>query len=220
MKSNRSVLALSTAILVVTSLTGVTSALAQKPAAIPPSLVTPDKVETRIGPLEYKDGAPNAATVREGLRHPRFHPRRGGVYEQLLRCICVCDSRGFPMASGLKDNTVVIFSDLMDSNSLFLTANCDTVYNARGPRPDQGTDWSSKCRRCNSAPSTTCGSAGSSISARPDQIAAKVANISSCRRAMTARCRIAASLSGARKPHACSLCSARLHGEQRPEAHR
>ena len=29
---------------------------------------------------------------------------------------------------GAKENTVVIFSELMDSNSLFLTANADTVY--------------------------------------------------------------------------------------------
>jgi len=29
---------------------------------------------------------------------------------------------------GVKDNEVVVFSDLMDSKSLFLTANADTVY--------------------------------------------------------------------------------------------
>jgi hypothetical protein len=30
---------------------------------------------------------------------------------------------------GAEDNTVVIFSELMDANSLFLTANADTIYN-------------------------------------------------------------------------------------------
>jgi hypothetical protein len=29
---------------------------------------------------------------------------------------------------GAKDNSIAIFSELMDSNSLFLTANADTVY--------------------------------------------------------------------------------------------
>ena len=29
---------------------------------------------------------------------------------------------------GVKDNEVIIFSELMDAKSLFLTANCDTVY--------------------------------------------------------------------------------------------
>jgi hypothetical protein len=32
-------------------------------ADIPPQITTPDKVETRIGTLEFKDGAPSAATV-------------------------------------------------------------------------------------------------------------------------------------------------------------
>src|SRR5690242_5468524 len=30
---------------------------------VPSFLTTPDKVDSRIGPLEFKDGAPNAATV-------------------------------------------------------------------------------------------------------------------------------------------------------------
>ena len=32
-------------------------------AEIPPSLTTPDKVESSIGTLEYKDGAPSKETV-------------------------------------------------------------------------------------------------------------------------------------------------------------
>ena len=42
-------------------------AAAQTPPAIPQFLVTPDKVETRIGPLEFKDGAPSAATAEKVL---------------------------------------------------------------------------------------------------------------------------------------------------------
>ena len=38
-------------------------AAAQTAPAIPPSISTPDKVETRIGTLEFKDGVPNAATA-------------------------------------------------------------------------------------------------------------------------------------------------------------
>jgi Protein of unknown function (DUF1254)/Family of unknown function (DUF5681) len=36
--------------------------------------------------------------------------------------------KGF-QSIGAEDNSVVIFSELMDSNSLFLTANADTIYN-------------------------------------------------------------------------------------------
>ena len=39
------------------------------------SLSAPDKIETSIGTLEFKDGAPSAATAAEGLRHTRLHPR-------------------------------------------------------------------------------------------------------------------------------------------------
>src|SRR4030095_14015045 len=35
--------------------------------------------------------------------------------------------KGF-LAAGVKDNEIMIFSKLMDANSLFLTANADTVY--------------------------------------------------------------------------------------------
>ena len=38
-------------------------ASAQTVPAIPPSLMTPDKVETRIGTLDFKDGAPSKSTL-------------------------------------------------------------------------------------------------------------------------------------------------------------
>jgi hypothetical protein len=38
-------------------------AAAQTAPAIPPSITTPDKVESSIGRLEYKDGAPSKETV-------------------------------------------------------------------------------------------------------------------------------------------------------------
>ena len=38
-------------------------AAAQTAPAIPPSITTPDKVESSIGTLEYKDGAPSKETV-------------------------------------------------------------------------------------------------------------------------------------------------------------
>ena len=39
-------------------------ALAQATTAIPPSITTPDKVETRLGTLDFKDGMPSPATWR------------------------------------------------------------------------------------------------------------------------------------------------------------
>jgi hypothetical protein len=103
-------------------------AVAQTPSGIPPAITTPDKVETRIGTLEFKDGAPSAATaekVLDSLDYIRgvdaFMNSFSGVSAYAIR-------KGF-QSIGAEDNTVVIFSDLMDSNSLFLTANADTIYN-------------------------------------------------------------------------------------------
>jgi hypothetical protein len=36
---------------------------AQSPTQIPPSITTPDKVDSRLGTLEFKDGAPSKATL-------------------------------------------------------------------------------------------------------------------------------------------------------------
>ena len=100
---------------------------AQTTTAIPPALITPDSVETRIGKLQFKDGAPTLETaekVRETLDFTRgldaFLNSYGGASAYGWRT-------GF-LSLGAEDNTVVIFPELMDSKSLFLTGNADTVY--------------------------------------------------------------------------------------------
>jgi hypothetical protein len=44
---------------------GTETVVAQATAEIPPILITPDKLESRIGTLEFKDGAPSAETVQK-----------------------------------------------------------------------------------------------------------------------------------------------------------
>lgn len=102
------------------------TASAQK-MTTPPEITTPDKVETSIGTLEFRDGAPSAATikkVRDNLDYVRgvdaFMNSISGVSAYAMR-------KGF-QSIGAEDNTVVIYSELMDSNSLFLTPNADTIY--------------------------------------------------------------------------------------------
>jgi hypothetical protein len=102
-------------------------AAAQTAPAIPPILVTPDTVDTRIGKLEFKDGAPSADTaarIYDALDFTRgldaFLNSYGGASAYAIR-------KGF-LDIGATDNSIVIFSELMDSKSLFLTANADTVY--------------------------------------------------------------------------------------------
>jgi hypothetical protein len=91
------------------------------------SISTPDRVESRLGTLEFDDGAPSettAALLYDNLDFQHgvqaFLGALGGASLSALR-------RGF-QSVGANDGSFVLFSDLMDSESLFLTANCDTIY--------------------------------------------------------------------------------------------
>jgi hypothetical protein len=58
-------------------------AWSQTSAEVPPSLITPDKVETRLGTLDFKNGAPSAETVAKDLRQSRLHACLRRVREHL-----------------------------------------------------------------------------------------------------------------------------------------
>ena len=92
------------------------------------SISTPDTVETSIGTLKYLDGAPYPETAEK-------------VYDY-LDTMRACDAfmKGMPGASVLgliegahsigavQAHEVMIFDELMDTKSLFLTGNSSTVY--------------------------------------------------------------------------------------------
>ena len=100
---------------------------AQPPAAIPSSLITPDKVETRIGTLDFKDGAPSAATLDKVYDNLLFTHAFNAFVNTYQGVNQAAMHRGL-LAAGVKDNEMMIWSELMDAKSLFLTANADTVY--------------------------------------------------------------------------------------------
>jgi hypothetical protein len=100
---------------------------AQAGSAIPPSLVTPDKVESRNGRLEFKDGAPSKATIDKVYDQIDF-AHAYDVFMNNMDGVSIATLRKGMQSVGVKDNEVIVFSDLMDSKSLFLTANADTVY--------------------------------------------------------------------------------------------
>ncbi|MEN0007136.1 DUF1254 domain-containing protein, partial [Flavobacterium nitrogenifigens] len=91
------------------------------------TISTPNKVSTKLGSLTFKDGIPDAASAQK-------------LYDE-ADYIHGVDAfvNGYPVVSqwairegfksvGVNDNDVIVFSKLMDSNSLFLTANADTYY--------------------------------------------------------------------------------------------
>jgi hypothetical protein len=102
-------------------------AAAQTAPAIPPSVTTPDKVETRIGTLDFKDGAPSKATldkVYDGLDFA--HAQR--AFADTLQGVSLHAIHKGLQSVGVKDNEAIIFSELMDAKSLWLTTNADTIY--------------------------------------------------------------------------------------------
>jgi hypothetical protein len=115
------------AVLVATVITVAGEATAQTSSAIPPQLTTPDKVETRIGTFEFKDGAPTVETAQKVYDTLDF-TRALNVFNNSFRGASAYAIRKGFLDIGAEDNTVVIFSELIDAKSLFLTANADTIY--------------------------------------------------------------------------------------------
>lgn len=93
----------------------------------PVAIVTPDHVETRLGPLEFKDGVPTAKTAETLYDHLDFARGVDSFLNGLPGVSMFALRKGFRDA-GVPDNSVLIFSKLLDSRSLFLTANADTIY--------------------------------------------------------------------------------------------
>ncbi|TWT39794.1 hypothetical protein KOR42_51720 [Thalassoglobus neptunius] len=80
-----------------------------------------------MGTLEFNDGVPTVETART-VRDTLDLTRALNVYNNSFRGASALAIRKGFQSIGANDNDVVIFSELMDSHSLFLTANADTVY--------------------------------------------------------------------------------------------
>ena len=91
------------------------------------AISTPDRVESRLGTLEFDDGAPSEATATLLYDHLDFVHGVEAFIGAFPGASVEAIRQGF-LSIGVEDNSVLLFSDLMDSASLFLTANCDTVY--------------------------------------------------------------------------------------------
>jgi len=94
---------------------------------IPEGITTPDRMETHLGVLTSFDGVPDAATTQK-------------VYDDLdLRRATEAFLAAMPIASmaamknglltfGPPNTTALLFEELMDSRSLYLTPNTSSIY--------------------------------------------------------------------------------------------
>ena len=96
-------------------------------ADIPPQITTPDKVETRIGTLDFKDGTPGKQTIDKVYDNLDFTHAFEAFVNTFQGVSMAAVHKGL-LSIGVKDNEVLVYSELMDAKSLFLTANADTVY--------------------------------------------------------------------------------------------
>jgi len=102
-------------------------ATAQATPGIPPTVKTPDKIETRLGTLNFKDGAPSKATLEKLYDNLDFTFAFRAFMDN-MRGVSIHALRKGMMDAGVKENEVLVFDQLMDAKSLFLTANADTIY--------------------------------------------------------------------------------------------
>lgn len=91
------------------------------------TLSVPDRVETRLGTLDFQAGVPSEETARKAYDAVDF-ARALAAYDNSFRGASAYALRQGFHSIGVNDNEIAIFSQLMDSSSLFLTANADTVY--------------------------------------------------------------------------------------------
>ncbi|MBL4816866.1 MAG: DUF1254 domain-containing protein [Shewanella sp.] len=95
---------------------------------IPEEIMTPNKVETRIGELNFYDGIPTEATLTKVYDNLDFI-RGIDVFLNFIPATSIEGIRlGFKSLGVDDSNEVLVFDNLMDSTPLFLTGNTDTVY--------------------------------------------------------------------------------------------
>jgi len=97
-------------------------------ADVPAKITTPESVETRIGTLKFRNGAPDdvtSALVYDNLDHMRgVQAFLRGMSATSVRALCTgIDSIGVKANRGFG-----ITEDLMDARTLFLTPNTTTIY--------------------------------------------------------------------------------------------
>ncbi len=94
---------------------------------IPDSITTSAKIESRLGTLEFPQGFPTDSTAEALYEHLDFiHGVEAFLYAVPGGSIHAA-GRGIKSLGG-DNQTVLIMEQLMDSKSLFLTANTDSIY--------------------------------------------------------------------------------------------
>ncbi|MFV2062944.1 MAG: DUF1254 domain-containing protein, partial [Chloroflexota bacterium] len=94
---------------------------------VPDGILTPDRVESPIGTLSFRDGVPDEKTAR--MVYDNLDLQRAvQAYLASIQIASMSAMRRGLLGFGPANQTAVLFETLMDSRTLFLTANTSSVY--------------------------------------------------------------------------------------------
>ncbi len=112
---------------------------------IPAGIITPDRVETRLGTLRFFDGFPDEATVQTVYDNLDFQRATQAFLTSMLAAWHHALRTAYRIF-GPDNQTLLITESLMDSRTLYAAANIEMIYNLTGwiRRMDH---WSSKCHQ-------------------------------------------------------------------------
>jgi hypothetical protein len=94
----------------------------------PAGITAPAEVQTRLGTLKTIDGFPDQATIEKVYDNLDFQRGVQAVLTAMPAASLAAMRKGL-REWGPDNQTVVMFEELMDSRTLFLTANTTTIYN-------------------------------------------------------------------------------------------
>ena len=94
---------------------------------MPPDVAIPEKVETRLGTLQFDGGVPDAPTADKLFDNLDFQ-RAVQAYLLGLPPVNQLSNRTAILSMGPANKTVPIWEELVDSRTVELTANDNTVY--------------------------------------------------------------------------------------------
>jgi len=95
---------------------------------IPAGIVTPDRVETRLGTLRFFDGFPDEATVQTVYDNLDFQHGVQAYLTALPGAVSYALREGL-RSVGVNDNhTMGITETMIDAKSLVAMPNCDSIY--------------------------------------------------------------------------------------------
>ena len=114
--------------LLISSLIFACSAMAEVSEEELASILTPDEVETSIGTLTFIDGAPLPETADKVYDYLDTARAMDAFLKGMPGASLKGLIDGFHEAGAVDLNEILIFDKLMDSKSLYLTANTSTMY--------------------------------------------------------------------------------------------